>query len=126
MTDKQKLGIKGEKAVAKFLKKNKYRIISKNYSCKYGEIDLVAENRSIIAFVEVKTRTEGQMLAPRFSVDYRKQQRILKTAKDFLDKYSCNKQPRFDIAEVTVNSKGKLVINYIDNAYIQGGDYAVY
>lgn len=126
MTDKQKLGRKGEKFAAKYLKRHRFRIISYNYSCKYGEIDIVAENKQYIVFVEVKTRHEGQMLPPQFSVDYKKQRRIMKTANDLLSRYDTDRQPRFDIAEVIVNEKGKLSINYIENAFTQGGDYAPY
>lgn len=124
MTDYKKLGRKGEKAVAKYLRKNNFKIITKNYSSKFGEIDIIAENRDYIAFVEVKTRTSGQMLDPMYSVGYKKQERIIKTAAVFCKRYITDKQPRFDIAEVIVNEKGKLDINYIDNAFIQRENYA--
>ncbi len=124
MTDKQILGEKGEKAVAEFLKKNKYKIITRNYSSKTGEIDIIAENKEYIAFVEVKTRHAGQMLSPQFAVGVRKQRRIMLTAAGFLKQYMYDKQPRFDVAEVIVYDKGKPDINYIENAFTQGGDYA--
>lgn len=124
MTDYKKLGRKGERAVAKYLRKNKFKIITKNYSSKFGEIDIIAENRDYIAFVEVKTRTSGQMLDPMYSVGYKKQERIIKTAAVFCKRYITDKQSRFDIAEVIVNEKGKLDINYIDNAFIQRENYA--
>ena len=117
MTDIKKLGIKGEKFTVKFLKKNKYRILLRNMTCPYGEIDIIACNKKYIVFVEVKTRSEGQMLAPQFSVDYKKRKRIKNTANYFLRKYKTNLQPRYDIAEVTVDLKGKMRINYIKNAF---------
>ncbi|MBQ5398849.1 MAG: YraN family protein [Ruminococcus sp.] len=124
MTDKQELGKKGEKAVAKYLKRKRFKILERNYSCIYGEIDIIAENKKYLVFVEVKTRKAGQMLEPRFSVDYKKRNRIIRTAARFLSDYSTEKQPRLDVAEVVVNEKGKLEITYIDNAFEQEGDYA--
>lgn len=126
--DRAKLGKKGEKAAVKYLKKNKYEIIYTNYSLpKIGEIDIIAEKSGIIAFVEVKTRTEGQMLEPSLSVDKKKQRRIFAASTAYLKKYKITKQPRYDIAEVIANDKGKMSINYIDNAFWQeGDDYAVF
>ena len=116
-----KTGALGEKYTCKYLRRNKYRN-------KYAEIDIIAENREYILFVEVKTRRSTDIIPPAASVDLKKQQRIIKAAKYYLS-YSCKneKQPRFDIAEVTMNDKGKCCkINYIENAYSQGGDYAVF
>ena len=48
-------GDKGEAYAAKYLKKHKYKIIARNYKKPYGEIDIIAENKEVIAFVEVKT-----------------------------------------------------------------------
>ena len=69
--------------------------------------------------VEVKTRAYGQILEPREYVDYYKQQRILKTACLYLKNNVTVKQPRFDIAEVLYDSKGKKSVNYFENAFFQ-------
>ncbi len=125
--DKRKLGQKGEKAAVRYLKKNKYKILETNYRTKLGEIDIIARNREYIIFVEVKTRTDGQMLEPRFSVDYKKRRRILRTASCYMNQFKSNLQPRFDIAEVIVNERGEISINYLDNAFCQEENgYAVF
>lgn len=124
--NKIELGKKGEKAVAKYLKKQKYDIIYTNYSTHQGEIDIIAEKGKYIAFVEVKTRAEGQMLEPALSVDKKKRYRIFAAASTYMNRYNIKKQPRFDIAEVIVNDKGKMNINYIDNAFQQEEDYAIF
>lgn len=125
--DKQKLGKKGEKYTVKFLKKNKYDIIYTNFSTNLGEVDIIAENEEYILFVEVKTRTEGQMLEPRESVDKKKRFRIFAAANTYIKKFKIKKQPRYDIAEVTANYYGKLSINYIEDAFQQEDDgYAVF
>ena len=113
------IGNDGEKTVIKYLKKHKFKIVDTNYSCKCGEIDVIAEDKDFIIFVEVKTRAYGQILEPREYVDYYKQQRILKTACLYLKNNVTAKQPRFDIAEVLYDSKGKKSVNYFENAFFQ-------
>ena len=57
-------GKEGEKAAVKFLKKQGYRIIEKNYRNKSGEIDIVAEQDQVLVFVEVKSRADGEYGEP--------------------------------------------------------------
>ncbi|MGN1138940.1 MAG: YraN family protein, partial [Ruminococcus sp.] len=122
MNINKSVGNDGEKTVIKYLKKHKFKIVDTNFSCKFGEIDIIAESEDYIAFIEVKTRAYGQMLEPRCAVDKRKQQRIIKTASIFLYTYENKKQPRFDIAEVIIDQRGKKTINYFENAFWQEND----
>ena len=85
----QKLGQKGEKFTIKYLKSIGYLPVYKNY----------------------------RMLPPASYVDKKKQKRIITSAHNYMSKYKIKKQPRFDIAEVIVNEKGKLSINYLENAF---------
>ncbi len=117
MNIRKVLGNKGEVIVAKYLKKHKYKITEKNFSCKFGEIDIIAENKEYIIFVEVKTRMYGQDIAPALSVGYTKQQKIIKVATLYMKLNHSDKQPRFDVAEVFMNTNGKAEINYIENAF---------
>lgn len=122
-------GKSGEKHVAKFLKKKHYKIIATNMRNKYSEIDIIAENKEYIIFVEVKTRSTAGSIKPSDSVNYQKQQKILKAAKHYLTyTHKIPKQPRFDVAEVLLNSNNNkpYSLNYIENAFGQGGDYAVF
>ncbi len=119
----------GEKYTLKFLKRNKYRILECNMRNKYSEIDIIAENKEYIIFVEVKTRTGECSPRPADAVNLKKQQMILKAAKYYLTYTNQSvKQPRFDVAEVFLSEdKSKpYKINYIENAFIQGGAYAVF
>ncbi len=119
MTDKRKLGKKGEKFTVKFLKRNKYKILLRNFSVHGGEIDIIARNKKYIVFVEVKTRTDDYGVPTRFSVDYKKQRNIINTSEIFLRKYDTNLIRRYDISEVSFNPKGKMEINYLKNAFIK-------
>ena len=124
ITKVKAVGNFGEDFTAKFLKKNKYKILKKNYSCKYGEIDIIACNKQYILFVEVKTRGENYIFTPSEAVTKSKQMKILKTAVYYLNHNDINLQPRFDVCEVFVSPNKKPEINYIENAFMQEGDYA--
>lgn len=114
-------GLEGEKRVAAYLRKNGFTVVKQNYVCKYGEIDIIAQNHEYILFVEVKTRKQGSLVSGAEAVDGFKQRRIMLTAQDFIVKTECELQPRFDVAEVTVFKKQNggtgYKLHYIKNAF---------
>ena len=116
-----KTGGMGESLTADFLRKNGFVIVKRNYHCRFGEIDIIAENKEYIIFTEVKTRREDSLVSPAEAVDARKQRRIILTAEDFLSKYETELQPRFDVAEVTVFKRSDgtdgYKLHYIKNAF---------
>ena len=111
------LGKKGEDMVALFLRSRGYGVLKRNYSCRFGEIDIIAEKDGIIAFVEVKTWKECALVSPKEAVDSHKKARMTKTAEDYISKTETLLQPRFDVAEVTVTEREKFRLNYIKNAF---------
>lgn len=115
----QNIGEMGEEYAVKFLEKKKYNILERNYSKRYGEIDIIAENKNYIVFVEVKTRHKDSMTSAADAVNRQKQIRIIKTASLYLAENETEKFCRFDVCEVYVNSDNlKLVdINYIEAAF---------
>ncbi len=115
----QNIGEKGEEYTVKFLEKKKYNILERNYRKRYGEIDIIAENKNYIVFVEVKTRHKDSMASAADAVNRQKQIRIIKTASLYLAENETEKFCRFDVCEVYVNSDNlKLVdINYIEAAF---------
>lgn len=115
----QIIGEKGEEYTVKFLEKKKYKILERNYRKRYGEIDIIAENKNYIVFVEVKTRHKDSMTSAADAVNRQKQIRIIKTASLYLAENETEKFCRFDVCEVYVNSDNlKLVdINYIEAAF---------
>ena len=68
--DKELLGYYGEIIASRYLRDHGYIILSAHYSCKLGEIDLIAEDKKYISFVEVKTRSDGMMYSPADAVDF--------------------------------------------------------
>ncbi len=115
----QSIGQIGEDYVAKLLKKKHYKILARNYQKRYGEIDIIAENKNYIAFVEVKTRHTDSMTSAAEAVNRQKQLKIIKTASMYLSENETEKFCRFDVCEVYVNADNLKVvnINYIESAF---------
>lgn len=116
-------GAIGEVAAARFLRDKGYTILSSNYRCRQGEIDIIASHDNYIIFAEVKTRRQNSLFSPREAVTVAKQHRLIQTASIYLSKYPCDLQPRFDVVEVVTapESAYKIVeINHILGAYETG------
>lgn len=116
---KKETGDVGEQYAVDYLKKRKYKIIARNFRTRFGEIDIIAEKRNCIAFVEVKTRHSNPFIAPALAVDKRKQNRIITTASQFCAENNIDKFTRFDVCEVYVdeNSLKLIQLNYIEEAF---------
>ena len=106
--DKKELGKKGEELALRFLKKNGYRIIGRNYVCKMGEMDIIAREKDTLAFVEVKTRTSTDFGPPQLAVNSSKQRQLSKVALNFLkEKQLEDVKARFDVVAILLGSKGE-------------------
>lgn len=110
--EKRILGAGGEEKAAKYLKKNGYKILERNFKCRFGEVDIIAEKDGAVAFIEVKTRSSDYFGAPNEAVDKRRQFRYIKTAEYYFAGREIDCVVRFDIIEVF---KGE--INHIESAF---------
>ena len=117
MENKKLLGRRGEHAAAEYLKKKHYRIVGLNYSCRFGEIDVIAEDRKNIVFVEVKLRKNADFAEAREFVTAAKQRRVITTAQLWLQNNPSEKQPRFDVIEIYGEADRINRINHIENAF---------
>ena len=93
-------GAWGEAVAAEYLRKKHYKIIANGYHSRFGEIDLIAQNRKFLVFVEVKLRKSQRFAQAREYVDTRKQDKLRMTASIYLSRNPTSLQPRFDIIEV--------------------------
>ena len=108
-----RLGFLGEKQAKDFLIKNKYKIIKTNYTCPVGEIDIIAKQKDVIVFVEVKTRTSAKFGLPRESVTPFKQNKIRSVATCYLkENMLLNSPVRFDVIDILEGN-----ITHIPNAF---------
>ena len=117
MADTKLQGRWGEDLAAAYLKKKKYQLVACNYSCRFGEIDLIAESRSHIVFVEVKSRKDARFAQAREFVTPSKQRKLAATAALWLAKNPTEKPARFDVIEVYGTDGAVHSINHIENAF---------
>ena len=104
----------GEEIATNFLKQNGYKILARNYRSNRCEIDIIAEDKSTIIFIEVKTRKNNKFSYPQEAVDSFKQQHIKKTALDYLVRNKLTDNPcRFDVIAISEENK----IEFIKNAF---------
>ena len=117
MTDKKKLGDRGEDYTARYLEKPGFHIVERNWHSRYGEIDIIAENEEYLLFVEVKTRRAGSMVPGELAVTPQKQQKLRLTAESYLLEYPTDRQPRFDVAALIVEGDKLLDFTYYKPAF---------
>jgi len=117
MENTKLLGRWGEQTAADYLKKNKYRIVGMNFSCRFGEIDVIAEDKNHVIFVEVKLRRSAAFAEAKEFVTAAKQQRVMTAAQLWLQRNPTEKQPRFDVIEIYGEQGTIEKINHIENAF---------
>ena len=111
------LGPRGERAAEKYLRRNGYRIVERNFRAAGAEIDIVAMDGDTLVFVEVKTRRSCEAGAPEEAVDERKQKQIRRAAEIFATRYCADDVTmRFDIVAIDASGK-RLEIQLLRNAF---------
>ena len=93
-------GAWGESVAAQYLFKKHYKLVAANYSCRFGEIDLIVANKDFLVFAEVKLRKSAKFARAAEHVDAYKQNRIRTTAELYLLQNPTELQPRFDVIEI--------------------------
>lgn len=114
------LGRWGEDLVAEDLERRGWRVKARNFRCRMGELDIVAEKGGYLAFVEVKLRKDDRFAPARAFVTAEKQRKLRTAAGFYLQRYSTDLQPRFDVAEVYApegERTSRPRIEYIENAF---------
>ncbi|MDD5731549.1 MAG: YraN family protein [Patescibacteria group bacterium] len=117
-TEKRIFGDRGENITCGYLVNRGYKIIKRNYRCKFGEIDIIAKKNNDLIFVEVKTRKNNYFGEPQEAVDYRKLERINMAMDCFLNYYKIGDEHnlRIDVVEVIFDDlNGRYTINHIED-----------
>jgi putative endonuclease len=102
------LGKLGEAIASKFLKKKGYIIFEKNFSSPLGEIDIIAQDKDVLCFIEVKTRHSTAFGLPEEGVTGKKKKRLVRIAQFYLK--GCGKlnaNCRFDVVSVLIDKTTK-------------------
>jgi putative endonuclease len=117
------VGRYGESIAEEYLKRKKFKILNKNFHASHNEIDIIAEDKKYIVFVEVKTRTvvpnsKFEYESPATAVTFAKQKRVLLAAQAYLNEHPTKKVPRLDVIEVYLSQDGEpLNINHMEDAF---------
>ncbi|EPJ45279.1 MAG: hypothetical protein OFPI_37280 [Osedax symbiont Rs2] len=109
-------GCEAEAIALQLLLKNQLKLLTSNYSCRFGEIDLIMLDRSILVFIEVRARSSLKFGGAAVSVNKQKQQKIITTARHFLlcnSKYNLS-TCRFDVVALETSSAENTPVWYKD------------
>ena len=105
--NRREFGKSGENLAADYLEQSGYRILFRNYWCKMGEIDIIAQRNDCVHFVEVKTRTAGFYGRPSESVTRYKEHKMRLAAESYLKAVAgmpgLGRKMQFDIIEIELN-----------------------
>lgn len=110
--EKRRVGFGGESKAARYLKRNGYKILKRNYRCPFGEVDIIAEKDGVLAFIEVKTRNSDAFGLPNEAVDRQRKMRYYNCVRYYFTGREIDCIVRFDIIEIF---KGE--INHIISAF---------
>jgi putative endonuclease len=103
-------GVAGEEAAVALLQAQGYRIRARNFACRYGELDVVAERGEVLAFVEVRMRSSAVWGDPAHTVSFAKQRRVVKAALHYLFRFGLQERMvRFDVVSVVGRGEGARV-----------------
>ena len=120
LADRKLLGQWGEKYCEKFLKRKGLKILTRNFSCKTGEIDLImVDTEGGIVFVEVRTRADEKFVEAESSITTAKKNRLKRAARYFLSTQNIENRPlRFDIVTIVLGPKGRPQLRHYENAFV--------
>lgn len=109
----QKIGKFGEDEAEKYLKQKGYKILERNFSCKCGEIDIIALDKGEVVFIEIKARASLKYGLPSEAITKYKLKHIYKTAEYYLYiRKLQNQNARIDVIEVYIKNN-QVIINHL-------------
>ena len=122
------LGLQGERAAQRYLRRKGYLILAQQHSNHYGEIDLIATRQRTVVIVEVKTRRSDQAGLPAEAVDDDKQARISKATLAYLKRHDLLQcKVRFDVISVLwPDDRKPPSITHIENAFESVGQFQLH
>lgn len=115
--DRRGLGRRGEELAALHLEAMGYELVTRNWRCKAGEIDLVARDGDCLAFVEVRTRRGRVLGTPEESITAAKKARLVDLAEAYVQMRDWSGNYRIDVVAVELDRRGRLLrVDHYENA----------
>ena len=115
-------GKRGENKAADYLRSKGYRVAETNYRTSAGEIDIIAWDKEILLFIEVKTRQSTAYGFPEEAVNIAKQNRIGASAEIFMRDRKLDVELRFDIISIVEQNGETTEILHIKDAFYPQGE----
>ena len=112
-TPKQQRGMEQEQRACEHLQLQGMSLITQNFSCKMGEIDLIMRDKNSLVFVEVRYRADNSFGGAAASVTKNKQRKIIKTALFYCQRYALKADMRFDVVAIESDNQ----IQWIPSAF---------
>jgi len=119
--NRQEVGKLGEKIARKFLKKRGYRIREVGFRCPHGEIDIIAQQKDYLVFVEVRTKSNLDFGTPEESITQAKKKKLIALALTYTNTHqNLPSLWRIDVVAIELDDKGQPTrIELIENAIEQ-------
>lgn len=120
----RKVGNSGEEIARQYLERKSYNILESNYLKPYGEVDIIAWDKAVLVFIEVKTRISGQKkvyLPPESNVNYYKGRKIIRTALAYMEEKGIPEDVlwRIDVISVELDCENrKAKVRHLENAIV--------
>jgi len=112
------LGINGEAMAVKWLSDRGFILLHQNWRHGRYEIDIIAHKKSVLHFIEVKTRRSQRFGLPEESVDIKKLQKLMKAAEQFLFLFPGWKRIQYDILSIFIGSDNRPDFFFIEDVYL--------
>lgn len=111
-------GEEAEQDACVYLTKKGLKLITKNYRCRFGEIDIIMQDQQSLVFVEVRYRKHNQYGSGAESVTASKQKKLIRSAQWYLQQHPKSNQYacRFDVVSMSEDIQGGSHIDWIKNA----------
>ncbi|TDA70022.1 MAG: YraN family protein [Clostridia bacterium] len=109
MPDRRSLGKLGEDAACRFLASRGYEIVTRNFRCRLGELDIVCRQGQTVVFVEVRARSSASFGLPQESVVGPKERKVRQVAQVYLQQAGLGEaRCRFDVVAVQADRQGRI------------------
>ena len=114
----KQLGARGEEAAARYLQYQDYEILERNWTCPFGEADIICLDNNCLVFVEVKTRSDISKGMPEEAITAAKRAKYEKIAACYLSEHgSCEGPLRFDVIGILATGDDHAMMRHHINAF---------
>jgi putative endonuclease len=114
------LGIQGESMAVRYLIQKGYKILERNWRYSRAEIDIIAQQNSILVFCEVKARSTSLFGEPEVFVDQKKIRLMVDAATVYMDTHHFKGEIRFDIIAIIIKNREEYSLKHIEDAFFPG------